>query len=451
MHPKFSLLRRHWLTEKHTFPLKILCVRPVQRGVQPDYDDSDIFAVKTGTLCNGELDWSEAQTVNETFFESVKRRAGLRCNDVLVSSTGVGSLGKIDIYNRDEPALADGHISIVRIHEELHEPGLLVHLMRHRIVQWQIEQGLTGATNQIDIYPEQVEALRLPRLADDVRRKLLARVTRIEGEIAVARAALRTPDDVINEILCVEYGYPLKEHQERAQERHFVRGLGTMAAGFTLRNSAKFHHPDFELTERFFVRTPHERLKAFVAVPVRLGVTVTKDDLLEEGDAYYIHPGATKKQRSIVLEDCHQITQEFYDANQRRFGLRRGDVVINRSGEALGKVAFFDSDEPAVASDFTMRVRFNARMNPRFAWFFFQSVMFQSQVLRELRGSSVPNIFPPQVEQMLIAACDRDYQDALAQQIGDELQALDDRHASIESKRQEIDRLIDEAISNARQ
>src|SRR6266702_260959 len=69
MHPRFTLLRQHWLTEKHTFPLKTLCVRPVQRGVQPEYDDGETYVVKTGTLRNGGLDWSDAQTVNETFFE----------------------------------------------------------------------------------------------------------------------------------------------------------------------------------------------------------------------------------------------------------------------------------------------------------------------------------------------------------------------------------------------
>ena len=223
-----------------------------------------------------------------------------------------------------------------------------------------------------------------------------------------------------------------------------------MAAGFTLRNSAKFHHPDFELTERFFARTPHERVKAFVAVPIRLGATATKGDLIEEGDACYVHPGATKKQRAIALEDCHQVTQEFYDAHQRRFGLRPGDVIINRSGEALGKVAIFEhGDEPALASDFTMRVRFNDRMNPRFAWFFFRSVMFQAQILRELRGSSVPNIFPPQVERMHVVTCARPRQNALAAQITTALAALDTHRAAIESKRKEIDTLIDTAIAQS--
>lgn len=69
MHPKFALLRRDWLREEDTLPLKSLCARPIKRGVQPDYGESNICAVKTGTLKNGELDWGAAQTVSEDFFE----------------------------------------------------------------------------------------------------------------------------------------------------------------------------------------------------------------------------------------------------------------------------------------------------------------------------------------------------------------------------------------------
>ena len=297
MHPKFALLRRDSLTIERTFPLKLLCARAITRGVQPEYDDTEIRAVKTGTLRNGELDWSEAQTVSEACFEAAKFRAEVRRNDVLVSSTGGGSLGKIDLYNLDTPALADGHIAIVRLRAGSHEPALLVHLMRQRVVQWQIEQGLTGSTNQIDIYPEQIEALRIPRLDAKKRVGLLKKIEAIERDIATARAAVRKPEDIINEILCAEFGYPLREHRERVRERHFARTLGTLAAGFTLRGSAKSHHPDFELTDAFFSRVPHERVKAFVAVPIRLGATATKGDFIEDGAAYYVHPGATKRQR----------------------------------------------------------------------------------------------------------------------------------------------------------
>lgn len=63
------------------------------------------------------------------------------------------------------------------------------------------------------------------------------------------------------------------------------------------------------------------------------------------------------------------------------------------------------------------------------------------------RSGEIPNIFPPQVERILVVSCKRGRQDALAEQIRGELQALDDRLASIESKRKEINRLIDEAFN----
>jgi hypothetical protein len=43
--------------------------------------------------------------------------------------------------------------------------------------------------------------------------------------------------------------------------------------------------------------------------------------------------------------------------------------------------------------------------------------MFQAQIHRELRGSSLPNIFPPQVERMHVVTCKRQRQDELAAQI----------------------------------
>lgn len=166
MHPKFALLARIGLTATTSVPLRKLCARQVVRGVQPEYDESgDIVVVKTGTLKNGFLDYSEAQMVSEDFFEAVSNRAALRRGDILVASTGFGSLGKIDVFDSDNRAVADGHISIVRIRPVELPSSYVAHLMRHRFVQWQIEQGLTGSTNQTDIYPEQIESLRLPRLA----------------------------------------------------------------------------------------------------------------------------------------------------------------------------------------------------------------------------------------------------------------------------------------------
>jgi hypothetical protein len=205
------------------------------------------------------------------------------------------------LWETDERALATVDVNVVRIAEGRADPAFIVQLLRHRLVQWQVEQELAGATNQIHIYGDQLARLRLPDFSADAYARLTRRVAEAAKELSNTRAILRPPGDIINEALCAEFGYPLKEHQERSRLHQFSANLSKMAAGFTLRNSNRYHHPDFDLIEDFFARQKHERVKAFVAIPIRLGSTAEKGDFVETGAAYYVHPGATKRQEDISL------------------------------------------------------------------------------------------------------------------------------------------------------
>jgi restriction endonuclease S subunit len=446
LHPRFRFLSERVLGVVPTTPLGKLVLRSIETGVQPEYVENGVKVVKIGTMKNGYFDWSDAQYVDNEFHSDNERRAGLRKGDIVVSSTGVGSLGKVDLWETDEPALATVDVNIVRVVESRADPAFLVHLLRHRLVQWQVEQELAGATNQIHIYGDQLARLRLPHFSKDAYDRLAKKVARSAKDLADARNLLRPPEDIINEALCAEFDYPLKEHQERSRLHQFSEKLSKMAASFTLRNSSRYHHPDFELTEAFFAQNKHEAVKAFVAIPIRLGATATKGDFVEAGAAYYVHPGATKRQEAISLEDCLQITEEFYKDRSRRFGLQPLDVTINRSGEAVGKVAYFDTEEPALFSDFTMRLRFNARMNPLFAWLYFRSIMFQAQLFREIKGASLPNIFPGQVERLLVVACDRKRQDSLVKSIMLDLKKQADAKQKIHTKINEIQTAIESEV-----
>jgi restriction endonuclease S subunit len=411
------------------------------------------------TAKKGELD-SELELIE---LDDVEKRSG-----VIISSSKVTRLqsakllfGSADILttrlrpNLGKTILNDVHrvlagttewIPLKLNHDWLHPLLVKWYLLSTRYVN-NAERLLSGKEHP-RVAESDIFALRVPFPSSAKQQEVAGEIVAIEEDISKARSGLRKPEDTINELLCEEFGYPLREHRERERAQYFTASLHAMTAGFTLRNSTKFHHPGFELIENFLSRTPHERVKAFVVIPIRLGVTVTRSDFVEGGAAYYVHPGATKRQEVIDTDDCHQVTEEFYISTQRRFGLRRGDVVLNRAGEGtIGKSGFWDSDKPAIASDFTMRIRFNDRINPRFAWFYFQSVMFQSQVAREKRGmGNMTNIFPPELERMLIVTCNKTRQDAVVHEITVELQRRTDALATIESKRIEIAALIEKAV-----
>jgi len=115
----------------------------------------------------------------------------------------------------------------------------------------------------------------------------------------------------------------------------------------------------------------------------------------------------------------------------------------------MGKVGLFNSDQPTVTSQFIMRLRFSQEVNPVFAWIFMRSVMFQPQIERSKRGINIPNIFPADVERMLIVSCSRTKQAALARDITAELKRRTDALAAIEANRKQIHSLIESAIEFA--
>jgi type I restriction enzyme S subunit len=160
-HPKFdSILKK--LKEFKTVKLKHLLKEPVKRGIQPEYDENGkILVVKTVNLRNGYIDLSEAEYVNSEFFEKKGKKAVIKYLDILIASTGTGSIGKVDIWESNEEALADGHISIVRVNQDKVNPYYLAYYLRSIFGYSQVEANFSGMSNQIEIYPDNIEKFEI--------------------------------------------------------------------------------------------------------------------------------------------------------------------------------------------------------------------------------------------------------------------------------------------------
>lgn len=107
-------------------------------------------------------------------------------------------------------------------------------------------------------------------------------------------------------------------------------------------------------------------------------------------------------------------------SDQARFGLRCGDLLLEKSGgtgiNPVGFMAMYDSDEPAVCSNFIGRVRLRARQHPRY-WLYACAASYlyrlthrsvkQTTGIQNLDIGSYfnePFPFPPFKEQVQIAA-----------------------------------------------
>lgn len=135
-------------------PLEEITVEDIKRGKSPavsEYDPDragEVIVVKAGNIGHTGLT-GEFDTVDRLVYERLGS-AQIRRNDVLLASTGEGTLGKIAVYDMDQDAIADGHVTIIRPGPEL-LPEYLTWYLRSDIGQIQINRLFTGATGMIEL------------------------------------------------------------------------------------------------------------------------------------------------------------------------------------------------------------------------------------------------------------------------------------------------------------
>lgn len=172
--------------------------RPLNRGTQPEYADnpddleeisfigkmhpsgqvltsehtSNIAALKSVSVRNGYVDFDSARSVTENFFERKKDRAGIKTGDLLINSTGDGTIGRVAVYNSGQNAMVDGHITIARFKE----PDLAWYTAAYLMTasgQDQLYRYINGSSGQVELYPGDLARLVIPLLDEEAMKRIV--------------------------------------------------------------------------------------------------------------------------------------------------------------------------------------------------------------------------------------------------------------------------------------
>ena len=136
------------------FSLSEVALEPIHRGKSPaksEYNvdmSSDAIVVKAGNIGRVGLT-GEFDIIPETVYERLKA-AQIRHGDLLLASTGEGTLGKAAVYDRQNLAIADGHVTIIRLSARVLAEYAAWYL-RSAYGQAQINRLYTGATGLIEL------------------------------------------------------------------------------------------------------------------------------------------------------------------------------------------------------------------------------------------------------------------------------------------------------------
>lgn len=139
--------------------------------VYVDSNDGYARVLKAGSSISsfGEINEVTAETdfVEKDEYDKLPATCQVQRYDILIASTGTGTLGKVAVYDSVEPAVADGHVTILRVDRKKVYPRYLADYLRAGFGHNQIERLYTGSTGLIELTPQQVESIvvELPDIA----------------------------------------------------------------------------------------------------------------------------------------------------------------------------------------------------------------------------------------------------------------------------------------------
>jgi type I restriction enzyme M protein len=127
----------------------------VTNGEPVQYSDEGFVPiVRSGDLVDIDDD--------DRFLRAVKGQSVfvLERGDVLISSIGFGSIGKVQVF--DKPGTYGTVSEVTVIRQQKLDPYFLAAFLRSKPGQVQIERWITGATGQLHLYPRDVKRIMVP-------------------------------------------------------------------------------------------------------------------------------------------------------------------------------------------------------------------------------------------------------------------------------------------------
>src|SRR5574341_82188 len=155
--------------------LESLCVEgyPI-RGKKPSEEVSEGIAIlKVRNITGQGIDFDTEYAPDKPEVWAECQKAIVVQGDILITSTGEGTIGRINVYLPGDPAIADNHISICRLRQGI-DRQYVVEFLRSEYGQIQMLRHVSGSTGQTELLIDHVKNLQIPMPDLDTRQTIVS-------------------------------------------------------------------------------------------------------------------------------------------------------------------------------------------------------------------------------------------------------------------------------------
>jgi type I restriction enzyme S subunit len=157
----------------------------LSRGKSPKYSEERIYPVfaQKCNLKDGGISLEQARFLDRESLSKWGEEYKLRTGDVLVNSTGTGTVGRTRLFDSNclgnyPFVVPDSHVSIVRTYNEIDSAFIYAYLSSS-IIQQYLADNLSGSTNQKELYIGVLADLLFPLPPLSEQRRIVQKIESI--------------------------------------------------------------------------------------------------------------------------------------------------------------------------------------------------------------------------------------------------------------------------------
>lgn len=180
---KFVGIPKRELDEKNDFVFST-------RGKGPEYSQNS-DAICLNQKCNrwNKIDLSHAKTVSKKWFEGISKEMFTREEDVIINSTGDGTVGRASLVTKEHEGLIyDSHILLIRLNKNKIDPRFFVKIFNSRFGQQQVEDNISAkTTKQTELGMNNLMKTKIPDISIDEQKSIFYFFNKLEQKVNDAK------------------------------------------------------------------------------------------------------------------------------------------------------------------------------------------------------------------------------------------------------------------------
>lgn len=353
----------------------------------------------------------------------------LKQGDILISSIGAGSIGKVELFLDTRKAATVSEVSVIRASNYL--PAAIATFLRTKYGYLQLERRITGSTGQLHLYPRDIGTVLVPLLNSRIQSELETMLSESQKALIESKHLYLQAE----RILMDELGW---DKLDLSQPKSYAISLSQAKNGSRI--DAEHFQPKYEKLLNHIKAEGKTDILGDVVLFNKRGLQPT---YVEEGDIIVVnsqHLGGY-----LLNVEATERTDEDFWRNNKRCQLKINDVLVYSTGAYVGRTNVWLEDSKAIASNHVNIIRPSKEYNPLYLAAYLNSLPGLWQAEMWASGSGQRELYPEDIARFVLYRAPQEVQEKIADLVLQSYQARKKAKALLEEAKRQVEELIDEA------